>query len=63
MGVDPFLGRTPQEVYSGAIPFEIIPKRVNGMPSFQYLRHACLDEDEDDCSKKGFEKILKPKKR
>jgi hypothetical protein len=33
------------------------------MPSFQYLRHACLDEDEDDCSKKGFEKNIKTQKK
>jgi hypothetical protein len=33
------------------------------MPSFQCLRHACLDEDEDDCSKKDLKKILKPQKK
>lgn len=42
-GVDHFLGRSLQEVYSGAIPFEVLHKKdYNGMPSFLWLRHAYL---------------------
>jgi hypothetical protein len=36
-GVGPFLGRTPQEVYFGAIPFEIISKRVQWHAEFSLV--------------------------